>query len=248
MILTTAPTVLLCDEQRFASLLKHIIEHEGFQGIIADKLDEVVSLAESKRPDLITLNGCWMLDAAVATREKLHNNSRTHNIPVTVLLTNSADAEPFEVHQFRPTEYLFGPFSPDQFIATLRRSYRSSLESATNVHSFAGILMNVDAHRVYRDGRIVDLGPIEYRLLRHFITYPRKVFSRSELLEAVWGNNIHVQPRTVDVHVSNLRKALSTRGEPNYLRTVRGAGYSLDSEAVLVTTASSLRLSAATRD
>ncbi|MEX2697370.1 winged helix-turn-helix domain-containing protein [Rhizobium mongolense] len=213
--------------------MTYILEQEGFQSLFVEKLDEVVSLAEITQPDLITLSDYPIFDYTWATRQKLFNNARTRLIPVMVLLSEPFHLKRFSTTQMGRTEFLCSPFSPDQFLATLRRLRCASMERRSNVLAFADIVMNLDAHRVYRNSRVVNLGPIEYRLLRHLIARPRQVFSRDELLDAVWGRNIHVVPRTVDVHVSKMRKALTEFGEPDYIRTVRGAGYSLDLDLVL---------------
>lgn len=219
---------MLYDEQRCATLLQHILNQEGFHCVLVEKLNEVTTLAAAHAPDLIILSDYPILDATLTTRRKLYDNARTHHIPVVLLLTDPADAKRFGALNVGRTECLFTPFSADEFISTLRRLRSAGWEGVSNVIAFADIVMNLDAHRVYRNRRAVNLGPIEYRLLKHFITRPGKVFSRDELLDAVWGSHIHVVPRTVDVHVSRMRKALTEFGEPECIRTVRGVGYSLD--------------------
>ncbi|MBB4189690.1 two-component system phosphate regulon response regulator PhoB [Sinorhizobium terangae] len=230
MTYETPATVLVWDEQPYAGLLNHVLQQEGFHGLIADKLDEVALLAETKCPDIISLSDLPMLHAAMTARHRLYESPRTRHIPVVISLSETADAREFSAHQIGRTEYLFRPFPAQQLIATFHRLRYASSKRISNVLSFADIIINHNARRVYRNTRIVNLGPIEYQLLQHLIARPRQVFSRDELIAAVWGYNIHVVPRAVDVHISRIRKALNEFGEPNYIRTVRGEGYSIDSD------------------
>ena len=121
------------------------------------------------------------------------------------------------------------PFSPTELVARVRAVLRRSRPStAEEVLSYAGIHMDLAAHRVTRNARPIHLGPTEFRLLRHFLEHPGRVFAREQLLDAVWGHDVYVEPRTVDVHIRRLRKAINGVGEEDVVRTVRSAGYSLD--------------------
>jgi two-component system phosphate regulon response regulator PhoB len=230
MTLAAKPVVLLAGENNFISLLKYIVEQEGFHGLLADDPGEVISLAEVRRPHLITLDDFPPRGSALAVREKIYASPKLGHIPVMILLTDVVETEELDTRHLKRTDCLLKPFSPGEFIARLRNLLRPTLESSANVLSFADVMIELDAHRVYRGKRSVHLSRIEYQLLKHLLSSPRRVFSREELLTAVWGDNIHIIPRTVDVHMSGIRKALSACGEPNCIRTVRGTGYSVDPE------------------
>jgi two-component system phosphate regulon response regulator PhoB len=230
MTLAAKPVVLLAGENNFAGLLAYIVEQEGFVSLLTDDPDEVISLAEARRPHLITLDDFPPHRSALVMREKILANSRLGHIPVMVLLTDPAETEGLGKRHLERTDYLLKPFSPDQFIARLHHLIRPTRESEGQVLSFGDVVMELDAHRVYRGKRSIHLSRVEYQVLKHLLGRPRCVFSREELLAAVWGQNIHVIARTVDVHMSRIRRALSECGEPNCIRTVRGTGYSLDTE------------------
>jgi two-component system phosphate regulon response regulator PhoB len=126
-------------------------------------------------------------------------------------------------------DYVVKPFSPSELIARLRAVIRRAQPSSTHeVLRYADVTMDLVAHRVARDGKPIHLGPTEFRLLRYFLQHPGRVFAREQLLDAVWGHDVYVEPRTVDVHIRRLRKALNSDGGSDIVRTVRSAGYALD--------------------
>jgi two-component system phosphate regulon response regulator PhoB len=131
-------------------------------------------------------------------------------------------------------DYVTKPFSPRELVARVRALLRRLRPALSGGHlEYAGIAMDTSAHKVTRDGQAVQLGPTEFRLLRHFLEHPGRVFSREQLLDAVWGRDVYVEQRTVDVHIRRLRKAINGDDLPDIIRTVRSAGYALDSEASL---------------
>ncbi|WP_172403309.1 response regulator transcription factor [Ensifer aridi] len=215
--------IVLGGEIDFVNLLKHIVENDGMTALVARCPEEVVMLAETERPSLIVLSDFGSHVSAILARDEVFISIPKCSAPVLVLL-NAQDAE---VHADK-TECLIKPFSPAEFVARLRSLLRPPREGRSNVLGFADIVMDLDAYRVYRHSRCIHLSPIEYRLLRHLLSSPRKVFTRGELLVAAWDRNVHVELRAIDVHMSRLRKALSSFGDPNYIRTVRSAGYSID--------------------
>ncbi|MGO4712215.1 winged helix-turn-helix domain-containing protein [Bradyrhizobium sp. 2TAF24] len=230
MTLAAKPVVLLAGENSFIGLLKYIVEQEGFHGVLADNMTDVISLAEVRRPQLIALDDLPPHGSALAVREKIYSSARTGHIPVMVLLADTTSTDDLDTRHLERTDYLLKPFSPNDFIVRMHSLLRPTLENRANVLSFADIVVELDAHRVYRNKSSVHLSRVEFQLLKHLVGSPRKVFSREELLIAVWGRNIHIIPRTIDVHMSRIRRALSPCGEPSCIRTVRGIGYSLDSE------------------
>jgi two-component system phosphate regulon response regulator PhoB len=160
-------------------------------------------------------------------RDKIHASAQLGQTPVMVLLADTAESEALGPLHLERTDYLLKPFSPDQFIGRLHHLVRPA---AREVLGFGDLVMELDEHRVYRGKRSIHLSRVEYLLLKHLLGRPRRVFSREELMAAVWGADIPVIARTVDVNMSRIRKALTEGGEPNCIRTVRGAGYSVDGE------------------
>jgi two-component system phosphate regulon response regulator PhoB len=223
------PLVLLAGERGFTSLLKYIVENNGFNCILTEDLAEAITLAEIERPDLIALDDMLPAGSALAVRQKIYQNLSTRHIPVLILADGSIRPEASIMSFAEGTHYILKPFLPDAFISRLHDVARQSPSAvSTNVLRFADIIMERDAHRVYRSQRCIHLCPVEYRVLQQLLEYPRKVFSREQILATVRAHSDHAAARSVDVHISRIRKALCEHGEPNYIRTVRGLGYSLD--------------------
>lgn len=230
MTLAVKPRILLAGDKSFISLLKYIVENEGFSGILTDDLGEAIVLAEAEQPDLIALDDVWPYGSAAAARDRIGSNVRTRHIPVLILAAGAAGAVRAAPH-IDEVDYILKPFAPDEFTNRLRGLLRSAASVAdTNVLCFADIVMELDAHRVYRNQRTVHLGPVEYRVLQQLLRHPRKVLSRDEILMMVRGARSDAVTRAVDVHVSRIRKALCENGEVDLIRTVRGVGYSLDAD------------------
>lgn len=221
--------LVLGGEVDFVNLLKHTVEAEGITALVASSPEDVALIAEAENVNLIVLNDFGSNMSAVAARDEVICTINKCSASFLIMLS-AQDKSQFSDDETYNTESLIKPFSPAEFIARLRSLIRPPRERCPNFLVFADIVMDLDAYRVYRDRRCIHLSPIEYRLLRHLMESPRKVFSRGELLAAVWERSIHVELRTVDVHMSRMRKALIRYGEPNYIRTVRSAGYSLDAE------------------
>jgi two-component system phosphate regulon response regulator PhoB len=222
------PTVLLAGEESFVGLLKYVLEHDNFVCHYAKDGSTVPKLAEKCRPDLIALDSTLGQTAALA-RQQLSINTKTREIPVVMLISAAEDIERLKIHSAEPTDYLLKSVVPGKLIARLRSILQPSASIGVGgIINFHDIRMDVKAHRIFRNKREIHVGPIEFRLLQHLMSYPCQAFSRRQLLECVWGRDIHVTLRTVDVHMSRLRKALNGASEDNYIRTVRGVGYSLD--------------------
>jgi two-component system phosphate regulon response regulator PhoB len=224
------PLVLLAGEKGFISLLKYIVENNGFNCILTEDLAEAIALAEIERPDLISLDDMLPRGSALATRQKIYQNLRTRHIPVLISAGSSVWPEDPTMWFTESTNYIMKPFLPDAFISRLHDLVRQSSSAVgTNVLRFADIIMEHDAHRVYRSQRCIRLSPVMHRVLQQLLEYPRKVLSRQQILATVRVHSDHAAAaRSVDVHISRIRKALCEQGEPNYIRTVRGVGYSLD--------------------
>jgi len=222
------PIALLAGEVSFVGLLKYILELDDFVCHDTTNGIAVVELAEKYRPDLVVLDST-LGDGAALARQQLSSNIKTRDIPIVMLISAAEDIERLKIRSLDPTDYLLKPFAPGKLIARFRTILQPpQTASANGTISFYDIRMDVKAHRIFRNDREVHVGPIEFQLLRHLMNHPREVFSRRQLLQCVWGKDIHVILRTVDVHMSRLRKALNEGNAPNYIRTVRAVGYSLD--------------------
>jgi two-component system phosphate regulon response regulator PhoB len=193
--------------------------------------DEALLLAEERTPDLVILD--WMIEgvSGIEVCRRLRRRSATARVPIIMLTARGEESDRIRGLDTGADDYVTKPFSPRELIArvgAVLRRVRPAL--AGEQLAFADIVMDVDAHRVRRSGKPVQLGPTEFRLLRHFMENPGRVFSRERLLDAVWGHDPDIDMRTVDVHIRRLRKSLNEGGREDVIRTVRSAGYSLDAE------------------
>ena len=226
------PLVLVVeDEADLVTLLTYNLEREGFRVAVAYDGDEALLVAAEERPDIVLLD--WMLPhrSGLEICRQLRRNQKTRQIPIIMLTARGEEADRVRGLDSGADDYITKPFSSAELIARLRAVLRRS-QPATDGETlrYADIVMDLAAHRVKRSDRDVHLGPTEFRLLRHFLTYPGRVFTREQLLDIVWGHDVYVEPRTVDVHIRRLRKAMNEGELPDLIRTVRSAGYALDVE------------------
>jgi two-component system phosphate regulon response regulator PhoB len=228
------PIVLIVeDDPSLATLLRYNIEKEGFRVSEAHDGEEALLQVQEAQPDLVVLD--WMLPkvSGIEVCRRLRARVETKNLPVIMLTARGEDADRVRGLDTGADDYLTKPFSMTELLARIRavlRRIRPAL--AEDIVSFADISIDRGSHRVRRAGRDIHLGPTEYKLLDHFLSHPGRVFSREQLLDAVWGSGVYVDARTVDVHIGRLRKALTEPGEADPIRTVRSAGYSLDASLI----------------
>ena len=224
------PLILVVeDEQALVTLLRYNFEAAGYEVATALDGDEALLAVAERRPDLIVLD--WMLPSisGLEVCRQLRRKAETRDVPVIMLTARGEEGDRVRGLDSGADDYVTKPFSPTELVARVRAVLRRSRPStAEEVLAYAGIQMDLAAHRVTRSGRAIHLGPTEFRLLRHFLEHPGRVFAREQLLDAVWGHDVYVEPRTVDVHIRRLRKAINAAGEPDVIRTVRTAGYALD--------------------
>lgn len=226
------PTILVVeDEAPLLTLLRYNLEKQGFRvEEAADGQEALLRVAES-RPDLVLLD--WMLPtlSGLEVCRQIRRRPATRNLPIIMLTARTEAQDAVRALDTGADDHIGKPFAMEALLARIRALLRRSGGAAPpprGVLAFAGLAMDQDAHRVTREGRALHLGPTEYRLLEFLLRHPRRVFSREQILDAVWGQDIHVEPRTVDVHVRRLRRAINGPGEPDLIRTVRSAGYALD--------------------
>ena len=217
------------DEDALATLLQYNLEKEGYDVAVASDGDEGMLQIEERIPDLVLLD--WMLPklSGIEVCRRIRNRPETRNLPVVMLTARGEETDRVRGLDTGADDYLTKPFSMVELMARIRavlRRIRPGLADDRLNHG--DIVVDRVSHRVKRAGQEVHLGPTEFRLLDHFMQHPGRVFSREQLLDAVWGSDVYVEARTVDVHVGRLRKALNLGDSPNPIRTVRSAGYALD--------------------
>jgi two-component system, OmpR family, phosphate regulon response regulator PhoB len=228
----TKPTLLLVEDDRaLADLLMWHFDREGYDIVRTADGDEALILADERTPDLVILD--WMIEgvSGIEVCRRLRRRGSTAHVPIIMLTARGEETDRIRGLETGADDYVTKPFSPRELLArvgAVLRRVRPAL--AGEQLAYGDIEMDVDAHRVRRGGKSVQLGPTEFRLLRHFMEHPGRVFSRERLLESVWGHDPDIDARTVDVHIRRLRKALNDNGHSDMIRTVRSAGYSLDAE------------------
>ncbi|WP_207480658.1 phosphate regulon transcriptional regulator PhoB [Arenibaculum pallidiluteum] len=228
----TKPLVLVVeDEVDLVTLLKYNLERDGFRTLSAADGEEALLLATEQNPSLVLLDWMLPLMSGIEVCRQLRRNPRTRDIPIIMLTARGEESDKIRGLNSGADDYLAKPFSPSELVARMRAVLRRASPGLTEeVLRFEDVTMDLAAHRVRRQGRDIHLGPTEFRLLRHFMQHPGRVFSREQLLDVVWGHDVYVEPRTVDVHIRRLRKALNEDSEADLIRTVRSAGYALDTK------------------
>ncbi len=224
------PLILVVeDEADLVTLLRYNLESEGFRVGEAANGEEALVLVQEERPDLILLD--WMLPmlSGIEVCRQLRRRPQTADVPIIMLTARGEEGDKIRGLECGADDYVTKPFSPSELIARVRavmRRAQPGLEA--EVLAFDDLIMDLTTHRVRRGERSVHLGPTEFKLLRHFLQHPKRVFSREQLLDAVWGRDVYVELRTVDVHIRRLRRAINNGSEMDLIRTVRSAGYALD--------------------
>ena len=224
------PSLLIVeDETALVELLRYNFEKEGFKVTTAMDGEAALVAVDEARPDLVVLD--WMLPhvSGLEVCRQLRRKPETRDLPIIMLTARGEESDRVRGLEVGADDYVAKPFSPSELIARVRAVLRRSKPStAQDLLTFGDLVMDLSAHRVLRSGRPIHLGPTEFRLLRFLLERPGRVYSREQLLDAVWGRDIYVEPRTVDVHIRRLRKAINAEGDADLIRTVRSAGYALD--------------------
>jgi len=223
--------LLVEDDRALAELLVYNLEREDFEVEATGDGEDAMLLAQEKAPDLVLLD--WMIEgiSGLEVCRRLRRLPATANVPIIMLTARGEEADRIRGLETGADDYITKPFSPRELVARVQavlRRVRPALAEASL--AYADIEMDIVRHKVRRGGASIALGPTEYRLLRHFLEHPGRVFSRERLLDSVWGHDSDIEPRTVDVHIRRLRKALNDGGKGDIIRTVRSAGYALDRE------------------
>jgi len=216
------------DEETLVTLLRYNLEKEGYRVTVAKDGEDALLLAREEVPDLVLLD--WMLPllSGIEVCRRLRRGRETRNVPILMLTARGEEADKIRGLDTGADDYMTKPFSPSELIARIRALLRRAQPSLGEETLDVGdLVMDLATHRVHRSGRPIDLAPTEFRLLHYFLERPGRVFDREQLLNAVWGQNVSIELRTVDVHIRRLRRALNAKGETDIIRTVRGTGYAL---------------------
>jgi two-component system, OmpR family, phosphate regulon response regulator PhoB len=217
------------DEDALATLLHYNLEKEGYEIGVASDGEEALVQVDERQPDLLVLD--WMLPkvSGIEVCRRLRSRAETRNLPIIMLTARGEESDRVRGLDTGADDYLSKPFSMSELSARIRAVLRRIRPGLAEDRVRRGdIIIDRVAHRVKRGGRDVHLGPTEFRLLDYLMQHPGRVFSREQLLDAVWGSDVYVEARTVDVHIGRLRKALNRDIDDDPIRTVRSAGYSLD--------------------
>jgi two-component system phosphate regulon response regulator PhoB len=225
----SARILIVEDEEPLTMLLRYNLEAEGYEVESAARGDEADMLLRETKPDLVVLD--WMLPglSGIELCRRLRSRPETKQLPIIMLTARGEESEKVRGLATGADDYIVKPFSVPELLARVRALLRrSSPERVANILAAGDIELDREKKRVSRAGRPVDLGPTEFRLLEFLMERPGRVFSREQLLDGVWGGEIYIDERTVDVHVGRLRKALNRGHAADPIRTVRGSGYALD--------------------
>ena len=223
------PCVLVVeDESAQREVLRYNLEAEGFGVVMAENGDEALLLVREENPDLVVLD--WMLPnvSGIEVCRRIKADPDTRSIPIVMLSARGDETDRVRGLETGADDYVVKPYSVVELMARLRTQLRRTRPSTMGERlAFDDIILDAGEHRVFRDGQPLHLGPTEFRLLSTLMEKPGRVWTREQLLDRVWGRDIYVDTRTIDVHVGRLRKALMVHGGPDPVRTVRGTGYAL---------------------
>jgi two-component system phosphate regulon response regulator PhoB len=232
----TATILIVEDEADLRELVRYNLEAEGFRVSMAESGDEAVERIRDGVPDLILLD--WMLPglSGIELCRRWRSREETARTPIIMITARGEEEERVRGLATGADDYVVKPFSMPELVARIQALLRrSSPQLVTNVLKAGDLELDRQSHRVRRSGRDLHLGPTEYRLLEYLMHHPGRVYSREQLLDGVWGNDVYVDERTVDVHVGRLRKAINRGREADPIRTVRGAGYAFDERFAALT-------------
>ena len=229
-----AKMLLVEDDAALAELLVYHFKREDFDVKQTPDGEEALLLAQENAPDIVLLD--WMVEglSGIEVCRRLRRMPETANVPIIMLTARGEEEDRVRGLETGADDYVTKPFSPRELVArvgAVLRRVRPALAGEALI--YADLEMDTVGHKVKRSGTTVPLGPTEFRLLKHFLEHPGWVFSRERLLDSVWGHDSDIEPRTVDVHIRRLRKAINEGGRPDIIRTVRSAGYALDADGRL---------------
>lgn len=224
-------TILIVeDEEAIVTMLRYNLEKEGYNVESTDDGEEALTMVKEHRPDVIVLD--WMLPSmsGIEVCEALRRNNDTKGIPIIMLSARGEEGDRIQGLDAGADDYMIKPFSPSELNARIRAVFRRFRPALSEKElTFSDVRMDLAAHKVWRGDKEIHLSPTEFSLLQYLMEHPGRVFSREQLLDSVWGHDIYVELRTVDVHIRRLRKGLNPNdNQQELIRTVRSAGYALE--------------------
>ncbi len=214
------------DEAAIREMLGYTLMKEGYACLEAADVEQARAIILNDRPDLVLLD--WMLPgvSGIDYARRLRNDSDTRDIPIIMLTAKGEEADKVRGLDTGVDDYVTKPFSTRELLARLRAVLRRyAPDGQQGIIETGGLVLDSDTYRVTANDQIIEISPTEFKLLHFFITHPERVYSRAQLLDHVWGQNIYVEERTVDVHIRRLRKTLEPFGYDKYIQTVRSVGY-----------------------
>lgn len=219
------------DEQDIQTLLEYNLQQAGYEVVLCENGEDGLWLAIEHKPDLILLD--WMLPllSGIELLRQLRNRADTREIPVIMMTARGEEGDRLRGLDGGADDYVTKPFSPAELVARVRAILRRQTRGYDARLTGGDIELDLETKRVLRGGTSIHLGPTEFRLLEHFMRNQGRVYSRDQLLDSVWGDDVYVGMRTVDVHIRRLRKAINVTGGPDVIRTVRSMGYAFDAKA-----------------
>jgi len=219
------------DEQDIQTLMEYNLQQAGYEAVLCENGEDGLWLAIEHKPDLILLD--WMLPllSGIELLRQLRNRTDTREIPVIMMTARGEEGDRLRGLDGGADDYVTKPFSPAELVARVRAILRRNARGYDAKLTGGDIELDLETKRVLRGGNIIHLGPTEFRLLEHFMRNQGRVYSRDQLLDSVWGDDVYVGMRTVDVHIRRLRKAINATGGPDVIRTVRSMGYAFDAKA-----------------
>lgn len=223
-----AKIMVVEDEEPLGVLLRYNLEAEGYQVEVITRGDEAEIRLQENVPDLLVLD--WMVPAisGIELCRRLRMRTETQRLPIIMLTARGEESDRVRGLATGADDYLVKPFSTPEFLARIKALLRRAKpEVLSSVLKVGDIVLDRESHRVYRKKSELKLGPTEFRLLEYMMRHPGRVFSRTQLLDNVWGETNYIDERTVDVHVGRLRKAVNSNRMPDVIRTIRGAGYAI---------------------
>lgn len=218
------------DEAPIREMLSFVMEQHGYQAVEAKDYDSGLAKIAEPYPDMVLLD--WMLPggSGIQLAKKIKSDDFTRNIPIIMLTARGEEEDKVRGLEVGADDYITKPFSPKELMARMRAVFRRVAPTVFDEPlEIEGLKLDPVSHRISTHDRSIDMGPTEFKLLHFFMTHPERVYSREQLLDQVWGTNVYVEDRTVDVHIRRLRKALHEHGYDRLIQTVRGVGYRFSS-------------------
>jgi two-component system phosphate regulon response regulator PhoB len=224
----SATILVVEDEPQVQELVAVNLQHAGHRVLRAASAEEAEAAIRAELPDVVVLD--WMLpgESGISLARRLRSAERTQGLPILMLTARAMEQDKIAGLEIGADDYLTKPFSPKELTARIKAVLRRRApQLADDAVEIDGLRLDPGSRRITANGRIIDLGPTEFRLLHFFMTHPERIYSRTQLLDHVWGDHVFIEERTVDVHIRRLRKGLEPSGHDRLIDTVRGSGYGL---------------------